>query len=133
MHKATQKFMENEVFKTNHMENYKCHEIVGRAIVLFFKEYIRGKPKGFDMKDVFVCESRYNEVGKSFSRIKMWNACLPEKAKNIDVELDLYDTPLNPARMHSSLVKEEPAASRKRKLSDDGSLEDISKKVGFCV
>ncbi|KAJ3223894.1 hypothetical protein HK099_000555 [Clydaea vesicula] len=125
VHKATQKFMENEVLKTNHYANYRMHEVKGRCYVLFYKDYIRGKPKGYEFKDVYVCESRYNEQAKSSTKIKSWPSCLPEKLKNSNVELDLdlYPQPYIPNKVNSiyydeSLHQTQQSLSRKRKLSE---------------
>jgi chromatin structure-remodeling complex subunit RSC1/2 len=37
VHKVTAKFMENEVFKTPHMQTYEVSDVVGRCAVLFYK------------------------------------------------------------------------------------------------
>ncbi|KAJ3090067.1 hypothetical protein HK102_004777 [Quaeritorhiza haematococci] len=131
VHKASQKFMENEVFKTNHFEPYYIEEIVGRCYVLFVRDYVRGKPPGFNMADVFVCESRYNEQHKQYAKIKNWASCVPDSLRGKEVELELYDTPIVPNKVSSSFVKDEPVSStagaaRKRKMSDDGSDSETS-------
>ncbi|KAI9003215.1 Bromodomain-containing protein [Gaertneriomyces semiglobifer] len=100
VHRASAKFMQNEVFKTNHAEDYFADEIFGRCWVLFIKDYIKGKPKGADLKDVFVCESRYNEQVKQYSKIKNWAACMPEQARNRIINMDYYETPLVPLKIY---------------------------------
>lgn len=71
VHKAQMKFMDNEVFKTNRVAHYSVQEIQGKCIVLFVRDYIKGKPRGFEMKDVYVCEQRYTEQGRHHSKIKV--------------------------------------------------------------
>lgn len=44
--------MLQEVFKTNHLERYEDSEILGKCIVLFYRDYVKGTVKGFDKKDV---------------------------------------------------------------------------------
>ena len=117
VHKASHKFMENEVFKTTNIVGHKVQDIIGRAYVLFIKDYIRGRPKGFNIEDVFVCESRYVEPGKTFAKIKNWSTCLPEKVRHQELDLILHDTPLIPAKVPSILNEAEKA--RKRKISED--------------
>lgn len=106
--------MENEVFKTNHLVNYASTDIIGKCVVLFLKDYVRGKPAGFDIKDVYVCESRYIEPSKTFAKIKTWATCLPEKAKDREIKLELYDAPLVPNRVNS-IWHEAVPEKRKRK------------------
>ena len=36
------------------------------------KDYFRMKPEGFEDKDVFVCESRYNSKARSFKKMKLF-------------------------------------------------------------
>ncbi|KAJ3388704.1 hypothetical protein HDU84_009549 [Entophlyctis sp. JEL0112] len=119
---ATSKFMENEVLKTNHLESYDVQDIVGRCWVLFVKDYLKGKPKGADMKYVFPCESRYTFDGKSTSKIKLWQSKFPEP------ELEPHPVPLVPVRI--PMFKEElsvpPADAKKRKSEDLGEFLEIS-------
>ncbi|KAJ3416494.1 hypothetical protein HDV05_001231 [Chytridiales sp. JEL 0842] len=119
VHKATQRFMENEVLKSNRSETYVIDDLIGRCWVLYVKDYVRGKPKGADMKHVYVCESRYNDQAKATSRIKMWNPKFKEP------ELELYETPIVPVKVASVFATEE-ILSKKRKQSEDvGSDIDV--------
>ncbi|KAI9330272.1 hypothetical protein DFJ73DRAFT_97048 [Zopfochytrium polystomum] len=116
VHKASMKFIENEVLKSNRSETYLAEDIVARCWVLFIKDYVRGKPKGADIKHVYACEHRYNDQGKTTSRIKQWN--VPAKFK--DPELELYEIPLQPVKLASVFAADDPlATNRKRKLSED--------------
>lgn len=36
------------------------------------KDYIKYKPEGFQDKDVYVCESRYNVKARYFKKLKTW-------------------------------------------------------------
>jgi chromatin structure-remodeling complex subunit RSC1/2 len=128
VHKASQKFLENEVLKSNRSETYSMDDVVGRCWVLYIKDYIRGKPKGAtDMKHVYVCESRYNDQVKAHSKIKQWNY------KGREPELELYKVPLIPVKVASIFATEETlaaAGSKKRKQSEDfGSDVDAASKA----
>jgi hypothetical protein len=78
--------------------SYPVEEIIGQCHVLYIRDYVRGKPAGADAKDVYVCESRYNEATKTSSKIKNWQSCLPESVRNDNVELQLYAEPLQLVR-----------------------------------
>ncbi|KND01501.1 uncharacterized protein SPPG_03301 [Spizellomyces punctatus DAOM BR117] len=118
VHRANTKFMHNEVFKTNHTENYYANEIVGRCWVLYIRDYVRGRPKGASKDDVYVCESRYNEQAKQYSKIKNWLTCIPEVARHKQLDLELFPTPIVPLRLYSAF-DESTNQGRTRKGSED--------------
>jgi hypothetical protein len=107
--------MEKEVLKSNRSYTYTVGDILGRCWVLFAKDYVRGKPKGADMKHVYVCEQRYTDQGKSISKIKTWRDKVPE--------LELYNTPLTIKYVPSVFAKEAAVvgvvSSKKRKMGED--------------
>ena len=107
IHKANTKFLEKEVLKTNHFENYSLNSIQGRCWILFVKDYIRGRPKGSLAEHTFVCESRYNEASKTISKIKNWSLCVPESIKHVVLDLELFDVPLVPSRVPSVLAEQQ--------------------------
>ncbi|KAH0541320.1 hypothetical protein GP486_008719, partial [Trichoglossum hirsutum] len=61
---------------------------------MFFTRYNKGRPRGFPPdKDVYVCESRYNEEKYKLNKIKTWASCLPDEVREKDYEMDLFDQP----------------------------------------
>ncbi|KAJ3145540.1 hypothetical protein HDU89_007037 [Geranomyces variabilis] len=112
VYRANTKFYQNEVFKTNHHETYQADEIVGRCHVLHIKDYSRGRPKNALAKDVFVCESRYNEQAKQYAKIRNWATCMPANARpgKAVPELELFPTPLTPARIYPAFAASAAAA-----------------------
>ncbi|KAJ3019406.1 hypothetical protein HKX48_002105 [Thoreauomyces humboldtii] len=92
------RFVLNEVFKTTHMETYFASEIVGPCHVFHIKDFKRGRPRNALSKDVFVCESHYNEQTKSYTKIRNWLACVPNpaayQAKVDDLEMFPMDVDL---------------------------------------
>ncbi|KAJ3158671.1 hypothetical protein HDU86_002636 [Geranomyces michiganensis] len=112
VYRANTKFYQNEVFKTNHHETYQADEIVGRCHVLHIKDYSRGRPKNALPKDVFVCESRYNEQAKQYAKIRNWATCMPASARpgKAVPELDLFPTPLTPAKIYPAFAASAAAA-----------------------
>ncbi|KAJ3094187.1 hypothetical protein HK100_006246 [Physocladia obscura] len=122
---ATSKFMENEVLKTNRLELYDGNDILGRCWVLFVKDYVKGKPRGADMKYVYPCESRYTIDGKSTSKIKLWQSKFPEP------DLIAHAFPIVPVRV--PMFKEDVSAasvatdhSKKRKTDDLADIEHFN-------
>lgn len=123
VHKLMTKFIKNEVFRTNHYENYLDNEIIGRCYVLFIKDYLRGKPEGVSEKDLYICESRYSLDSKSSQKIKNWKLSLPEQIRNVDLALKPHDEPITIQRncLESELeLGIMPAGSkRKRDIEED--------------
>lgn len=136
VHKYGFKWMEKEVLKTSRFQVHTEQELAGKCLVLHVKDYIRGKDSpilgsaiGTSAEHVYVCENRYNEHAKQVTKIKNWQSCLPEQIRNDEVNLDLYDSPLNLVR--TTLAGEEvPEASpftSKRRRDDDDS-ENVPKR-----
>ena len=59
---------------------------------MFTTRYSRGRPRllGAD-KEVYVCDSRYNEEKHKLNKIKTWASCLPDEVRDKDYEMDLFD------------------------------------------
>lgn len=95
VHRANQKFYENEVVKSQRTEVYHEAELRGKCMVLYFKEYPKYKSLDFDGKDVYICEFRYHEAGKNLHRIKDWPGTFPRGIKSIE-ELGYKFEELNP-------------------------------------
>lgn len=61
---------------------------------MFITRFNKGRPRGFPPdKDVYVCESRYNEEKFRFAKIKTWASCVPDEVRERDYEMDLFDAP----------------------------------------
>ena len=129
VHKASTKFMENEVFKTNHTEHYTVKDIEGRCAILYVRDYTRGRPPGFTFENTFVVESRYNEQAKNFSKIKNWSVCLPDSLKNVEPDLELFSAPIVPVRVASAFA--EVLAKREAESSVDYSDVEIPEKRAY--
>ncbi|ORX88041.1 hypothetical protein K493DRAFT_411109 [Basidiobolus meristosporus CBS 931.73] len=101
-HPPTRKFYENEVFKSNNVDEHPLENVTKKCFVMYVKEYLKGHPKGFDKEDVFICESRYSDSSKSFSPIKDWKKTLNVEPKNV-VEIVPYEKPLKLNKIGSPL------------------------------
>ncbi|EEB08625.2 RSC complex subunit Rsc1 [Schizosaccharomyces japonicus yFS275] len=105
VHRADRVFYENEVFKTSQYRDHPVSEIVGRCFVMYITRFVRGRPKGLNaITPIYVCESRYNEDTKQFSKIKSWKNCLPEEVRNKDYEMDMYERTIVPFKVASPLL-----------------------------
>lgn len=69
-HLASRKFMEKEVFRSFHCSYILTKGVIGHCFVMSVKEYPKFKPAGFEDKDIYVCESRYNGKSKTFKKLK---------------------------------------------------------------
>lgn len=91
VHAHDRKFYEHEVVKTGQYRDHQIEEVVGKCFVMFFTKYSRGRPKGIGHRQVYVCESRYNEVEKHFNKIKTWKSCIPDEVRGQDYEIDAFE------------------------------------------
>lgn len=152
MHPETRKFYKNEVFKSDIFSEHISSETAGRCLVMFIKDYVRGRPYGLDKSiPVFVCESRY--AGKRMSPIKLWKQCLPDTDEEEPplvpfdklTQLERVDSPfftVKPVKEPSSkAIEPDDEASDEDEMeidedtddadaSDDGNDSDRPKKRG---
>lgn len=94
VHRFDRHFYENEVVKTGQYRDHPIDEVIDRCFVMFFTRYNRGRPRNFPSdKEIYVCESRYNEEKHKLNKIKTWASCLPDEVRDKDYEMDLFDAP----------------------------------------
>lgn len=94
MHRYEKHFFEKEVVKTGQYRDHQIEEVVDRCFVMFVTRFGKGRPRGFPPdKEVYVCESRYNEEKFRFNRIKTWTSCVPDEVREKDYEMDLFEVP----------------------------------------
>ena len=92
IHQYEKHFYPNEVVKTGQYRDHQVDEIIDRCFVMFCTRYSRGRPRGFPSdKEVYVCDSRYNEEKHKLNKIKTWASCLPDEVRDKDYEMDLFD------------------------------------------
>ena len=92
VHQYEKHFFPNEVVKTGQYRDHRVDEIVDRCFVMFTTRYSRGRPRGLAAdKEVYVCDSRYNEQKHKLNKIKTWASCLPDEVRDKDYEMDLFD------------------------------------------
>lgn len=92
VHQHEKHFYPNEVVKTGQYRDHQIDEIIDRCFVMFTTRYSRGRPRGFPTdKEVYVCDSRYNEEKHKLNKIKTWASCLPDEVRDKDYEMDLFD------------------------------------------
>jgi chromatin structure-remodeling complex subunit RSC1/2 len=94
VHRFDKYFFTNEVVKTGQYRDHSIEEIVNRCFVMFITRYNKGRPRGYPTdKEIYVCESRYNEEKLTFNKIKTWASCLPDEVRDKDYEMELYQEP----------------------------------------
>ncbi|KAL9131917.1 MAG: hypothetical protein Q9217_000277 [Psora testacea] len=92
VHQYEKHFFPREVVKTGQYRDHRIEEIIDRCFVMFITRYSRGRPRGLGPgKEVYVCESRYNEEKHKLNKIKTWASCLPDEVRDKDYEMDLFD------------------------------------------
>jgi len=94
VHRYEKHFFENEVAKTGQYRDHQIEEVLDRCFVMFVTRFNKGRPRGLPHdKEVYVCESRYNEQTCRFNKIKTWASCVPDEVREKDYEMDLFDQP----------------------------------------
>lgn len=91
VHRFDKHFYENEIVKTGQYRDHQVDEIVDRCFVMFITRYGKGRPSGFPPdKEIYVCESRYNEEKHTFNKIKTWASCLPDEVRDQDYRMEMF-------------------------------------------
>lgn len=104
VHNYEKYFFENEVVKTGQYRDHKIEEVVDRCFVMFITRYNKGRPRGFPQdKEVYVCESRYNEEKFKLNKIKTWASCVPDEVREKDYEMDLFSSPKKMKKLPSPI------------------------------
>lgn len=92
VHQYEKHFYPNEVVKTGQYRDHRVDEIIDRCFVMFITRYSKGRPRGLSAdKDVYVCDSRYNEEKHKLNKIKTWASCLPDEVRDQDYPMDMFD------------------------------------------
>ena len=111
VHRFDKHFYENEIVKTGQYRDHQVDEIVDRCFVMFITRYGKGRPVGFPPdKEIYVCESRYNEEKHTFNKIKTWASCLPDEVRDQDYRMEMFKEPKRMKKLPSPiayLLKEE--------------------------
>lgn len=104
MHRYEKHFFEKEVVKTGQYRDHQIEEVVDRCFVMFVTRFGKGRPRGFPSdKEVYVCESRYNEEKFRFNKIKTWASCVPDEVREKDYEMDLFEAPRHMKKLPSPI------------------------------
>ncbi|KAH7322981.1 hypothetical protein B0I35DRAFT_450159 [Stachybotrys elegans] len=94
VHRFEKHFFKHEVVKTGQYRDHQIEDVLDRCFVMFVTRFNKGRPRGFPPdKEVYVCESRYNEEKFRFAKIKTWASCVPDEVRDRDYEMDLFDMP----------------------------------------
>lgn len=105
VHQHEKHFYPNEVVKTGQYRDHHIDEVIDRCFVMFCTRYSRGRPRGLPKdKEVYVCDSRYNEEKHKMNKIKTWASCLPDEVRDKDYEMDLFDGPKRTKKVPTPLL-----------------------------
>lgn len=105
VHQYEKHFYPNEVVKTGQYRDHHIDEVIDRCFVMFCTRYSRGRPRGLPKdKEVYVCDSRYNEEKHKMNKIKTWASCLPDEVRDKDYEMDLFDHPKRTKKVPTPLL-----------------------------
>ena len=106
VHRFDRHFFDHEVVKTGQYRDHQIEDVLDRCFVMFVTRFNRGRPRGFPRsKEVYVCESRYNEEKARFVKIKTWASCVPDEVRDKDYEMDLFEGPPHRMRKLPSPIK----------------------------
>ncbi|KAF4121589.1 chromatin structure-remodeling complex subunit RSC1/2 [Geosmithia morbida] len=106
VHRFDKHFFDHEVVKTGQYRDHRVEDVLDRCFVMFVTRFNRGRPRGLARdKEIYICESRYNEEKFRFNKIKTWASCLPEEVRDRDYEMDLFDAPPHRMQKKPSPIK----------------------------
>ncbi|KAI9788614.1 MAG: hypothetical protein M1816_006760 [Peltula sp. TS41687] len=113
VHRFDRHFYENEVVKTGQYRDHNIEEVLDRCFVMFFTRFPKGRPRDFPPdKEVYVCESRYNEEKHKLNKIKTWASCLPDEVREKDYQMDMFETPNKMKKVPSPIKHLLPADAK---------------------
>ena len=69
-HLPTRMFYERELFMSNITDTNPMRSIMRKCAVMHPAHYVKWRPTEVAETDVFVCESRYDEVEKKIKKLK---------------------------------------------------------------
>ena len=104
VHRYEKHFYEREVVKTGQYRDHQIEDALDHCFVMFITRFPKGRPRGFPRdKDVYLCESRYNEDRARFNKIKTWASCVPDEIRERDYEMELFDAPQRMRKLPSPI------------------------------
>ncbi|XP_030633030.1 polybromo 1, like [Chanos chanos] len=102
-HEPTKMFYKREVFLSNLEETCPLTCILGKCVVLSFKDFLSCRPTEFVEDDVMVCESRYIESEKQMKKFKGLKR-FSLSGKVVDDEIYYFRKPIVPQKEPSPLL-----------------------------
>ncbi|KAI9889026.1 MAG: hypothetical protein M1814_006029 [Vezdaea aestivalis] len=113
VHRAERHFYDQEVVKTGQYRDHRIDEVVDKCFVMFFTRFYKGRPRNFPLdKEIYVCESRYNEEKHKLNKIKTWASCLPDEVRDKDYEMDLFEQPRKMRKVLSPIAHRLPDGAK---------------------
>ena len=97
-HEPTRKFFENEVLRSPLHDWVSINEVKGICCVLDLGTYCKGRPKGVDEDDVYICDYRVDRHAKAFTKIAKNNQVF---VNTKSYAFDTFEKRLNPKRTYS--------------------------------
>ena len=58
-----------QLFRHPQFETYPLEQVAGKCMVMDLNTYCKGRPKGFDPKDIYICEYRVDKTAHLFTKI----------------------------------------------------------------
>ncbi|XP_063267592.1 protein polybromo-1 isoform X4 [Prinia subflava] len=123
-HEPTKMFYKKEVFLSNLEETCPMSCILGKCVVLSFKDFLSCRPTEISENDVFLCESRYNESDKQMKKFKGLKR-FSLSAKVVDDEIYYFRKPIVPQKEPSPLLEKKIQQLEAKFAELEGGDEDM--------
>ncbi|XP_032860478.1 protein polybromo-1 isoform X6 [Tyto alba] len=123
-HEPTKMFYKKEVFLSNLEETCPMTCILGKCVVLSFKDFLSCRPTEISENDVFLCESRYNESDKQMKKFKGLKR-FSLSAKVVDDEIYYFRKPIVPQKEPSPLLEKKIQQLEAKFAELEGGEEDM--------
>ncbi|TIA86685.1 hypothetical protein E3P99_03593 [Wallemia hederae] len=112
VHAPYRRFYEDEVFKSGNYVDLPIEDLLEKTFVMFATKYSRGRPKEHlwdKRRPLYVVEHRYSPKSKTetggFSKIKSWNACIPEEVRKTEYEMNVFEEQQRPTLLPSPFLR----------------------------
>lgn len=112
VHASYRRFYETEVFKSGNYVDLPVEDLLEKTFVMFATKYARGRPKEHlwdKRRPLYIVEHRYSPKSKTetggFSKIKSWNACIPEEVRKTEYDMYHFDEPQRPPLLPSPFLR----------------------------
>ncbi|XP_064633737.1 protein polybromo-1-like isoform X4 [Lineus longissimus] len=110
-HAPTRLFYKREVFRSSIESTTPILAVMGKCMVLPYKDYCTSRPIEYNENDVFLCESKYLDQERAIRKISKGLKRFQLSPRVCDDEIYFFRKPITPRKFYTLayLIEEEPS------------------------